>query len=51
MLSSELTRRHKLGMYTGASGRGHGVDRLQRHAPGQSFGAFAIQGVTLNVTG
>ncbi len=50
MLSSELTRRHKLGMYTG-------------HLPedtvwidcvgtaGQSFGAFAIQGVTLNVSG
>ena len=50
MLSSELTRRHKLGMYGG-------------HLPedtvwidcdgvaGQSFGAFAIQGVTLCVTG
>jgi glutamate synthase domain-containing protein 3 len=50
MLSSELTRRHKLGMYTGSlpedlvwidcEGQG-----------GQSFGAFAIQGVTLCITG
>jgi glutamate synthase domain-containing protein 2/glutamate synthase domain-containing protein 1/glutamate synthase domain-containing protein 3 len=50
MLSSELTRRHKLGMYTG-------------HLPedtvwidcngvaGQSFGAFIIQGITLNLVG
>ncbi|HPO15877.1 MAG TPA: glutamate synthase large subunit [Candidatus Hydrogenedentes bacterium] len=50
MLSSELTRRHRLGMYTG-------------HLPedtvwidctgcaGQSFGAFIIQGVTLNLVG
>jgi len=50
MLSSELTRRHKLGMYSGSlpedlvwidcEGQG-----------GQSFGAFAIKGVTLCVTG
>jgi glutamate synthase domain-containing protein 3 len=50
ILSSELTRRHKLGMYTGnleddtvwidADGIG-----------GQSFGAFLIKGVTLNVVG
>ncbi len=50
ILSSELTRRHRLGMYTG-------------HLPedtvwidcygvaGQSFGAFIIQGVTLNLIG
>ncbi len=50
MLSSELTRRRKLGMYTGHLADDtvwidcHGV-------AGQSFGAFAIQGVTLNVTG
>ena len=50
ILSSELTRRHNLGMYTGelpddtvkidCTGQG-----------GQSFGAFAIKGVTLNVVG
>ena len=50
MLSSELTRRHKLGMYTGCLPEDtvwidcHGV-------AGQSFGAFAIQGVTFNLTG
>jgi glutamate synthase domain-containing protein 2/glutamate synthase domain-containing protein 1/glutamate synthase domain-containing protein 3 len=50
MLSSELTRRHKLGMYTGHLPEDtvwidcYGVG-------GQSFGAFIIQGVTLNVYG
>ena len=50
MLSSALTRRYKLGMYGGSLEEDtvwidcHGV-------AGQSFGAFAIQGVTLNVTG
>ena len=50
MLSSELTRRHKLGMYTGALPE----DTVWidcKGVAGQSFGAFAIQGVTLNVTG
>ncbi len=50
MLSSELTRRHKVGMYTG---------QLQEDLvwidcdgqAGQSFGAFAIRGVTLSVSG
>ena len=50
MLSSELTRRHKLGMLTG-----HLEDDLVRidctGSAGQSFGAFAIQGVTLDVVG
>ncbi len=50
MLSSELTRRHKVGLETGALPEDtvwidcHGT-------AGQSFGAFAIKGVTLNVTG
>ncbi len=50
MLSSELTRRYRLGMYTGQLPKDtvwidcHGC-------AGQSFGAFAIQGVTLNVIG
>jgi glutamate synthase domain-containing protein 3 len=50
MLSSELTRRHKLGMYTGHLPEDlvwidcHGV-------AGQSFGAFIIQGITLNLVG
>ncbi|MDK1021357.1 MAG: glutamate synthase subunit alpha, partial [Candidatus Hydrogenedentes bacterium] len=50
MLSSELTRRHHLGMYGG---------KLQEDTvridcfgvAGQSFGAFVIDGVTLNVVG
>ncbi len=50
MLSSELTRRHQLGMYTGSLPE----DTVWidcEGAGGQSFGAFAIQGVTLNVVG
>jgi len=50
MLSSELTRRHKLGMYTGSLPE----DLVWIDCTGvggQSFGAFAIQGVTFNVTG
>ncbi len=50
MLSSELTRRHKLGLYTGKLPE----DTVWIDcdgAAGQSFGAFAIDGVTLNVTG
>lgn len=50
MLSSELTRRHNLGMYTGSLPE----DTVWidcRGVAGQSFGAFAIQGVTLNVQG
>ncbi len=50
MLSSALTRRHHLGMYTG---------HLEEDTvwidctgcAGQSFGAFIIRGVTLNLTG
>jgi glutamate synthase domain-containing protein 2/glutamate synthase domain-containing protein 1/glutamate synthase domain-containing protein 3 len=50
MLSSELTRRHGLGMYGGSLPEDtvwidcNGVG-------GNSFGAFVIQGVTLKVTG
>ena len=50
MLSSELTRQHKLGMYTGSLQEDtvwidcHGIG-------GQSFGAFSVKGVTLNVDG
>ncbi|HNZ17037.1 MAG: glutamate synthase large subunit [Candidatus Hydrogenedentes bacterium] len=50
MLSSELTRKHNVGLNTGYLPEDlvwidcNGV-------AGQSFGAFAIQGVTLNVTG
>jgi len=50
MLSSELTRRHTLGMYSGSLPE----DTVWidcKGAAGQSFGAFAIQGVTLNVIG
>ncbi len=50
MLSSELTRRHKLGMYTGTLPDDTVVVRCTGVA-GQSFGAFAIAGVTLDVTG
>jgi glutamate synthase domain-containing protein 2/glutamate synthase domain-containing protein 1/glutamate synthase domain-containing protein 3 len=50
MLSSALTRQHKLGMYTGSLNEDtvwidcHGC-------AGQSFGAFSVKGVTLNVDG
>ncbi len=50
MLSSELTRRHGLGMY----GESLPEDLIWvncQGAAGQSFGAFAIQGVTLCVEG
>jgi len=50
MLSSELTRRHKLGMYTGSLPE----DTVWidcKGCAGQSFGAFAIKGVTLCVEG
>ena len=51
MLSSELTRRHKLP----AKGEGRLPEDLIwidcKGAAGQSFGAFAIQGVTLSVQG
>ncbi|MFP4499970.1 MAG: glutamate synthase large subunit [Candidatus Hydrogenedentota bacterium] len=50
MLSSELTRRHKLGMYTGHLLEDTVWIDCEGQA-GQSFGAFAIQGVTLNVKG
>ena len=50
MLSSELTRRHKLGMYTGSLPEDTVWIDCTGQA-GQSFGAFAIQGVTLNVVG
>lgn len=50
MLSSELTRRHKLGMYTGALPEDTVWIDCMGEA-GQSFGAFAIQGVTLCVDG
>ncbi len=50
MLSSELTRRHKLGMYTGSLPED--TVWIDCHGQGgQSFGAFIIQGVTLNLTG
>ena len=50
MLSSELTRRHKLGMYTGRLPE----DTVWidcKGTAGQSFGAFGIRGLTLNVIG
>ena len=50
MLSSELTRRHHLGMYTGALDEDTVWIDCNGIA-GQSFGAFAIRGVTLNVKG
>ncbi|HOV60724.1 MAG TPA: glutamate synthase large subunit [Candidatus Hydrogenedentes bacterium] len=50
MLSSELTRRHKLGMYGGQLPEDTVWIDCDGVA-GQSFGAFAIQGVTLCVTG
>lgn len=50
MLSSELTRRHRLGMYTGSLPEDTVWIDCEGQA-GQSFGSFAIRGVTLNVTG
>ncbi len=50
MLSSELTRRHKLGMYTGSLPEDTVWIDCKGQA-GQSFGAFAITGVTLAVEG
>ncbi len=50
MLSSELTRRHRLGMYTGSLPEDTIWIDCEGQA-GQSFGAFAIRGVTLNVVG
>jgi glutamate synthase domain-containing protein 3 len=50
MLSSELTRRHKLGMYTGSLAEDTVWIECTGQA-GQSFGAFSIKGVTLCVTG
>ena len=50
MLSSELTRRHGLGMYSGALPE----DTIWidcKGVGGNSFGAFVIQGVTLNIIG
>lgn len=50
MLSSELTRRHKLGMYTGSLPD----DTIWidcKGTAGQSFGAFAIKGVTFCIEG
>ncbi len=50
ILSSELTRRHRLGMYTGTLPE----DTVWidcKGAAGQSFGAFVIKGVTLCVDG
>jgi glutamate synthase domain-containing protein 2/glutamate synthase domain-containing protein 1/glutamate synthase domain-containing protein 3 len=50
ILSSELTRRHKLGMYTGSLPED--TVWIDCHGQGgQSFGAFMIQGVTLNLQG
>ena len=50
ILSSELTRRHKLGMYTGSLPED--TIWIDCHGQGgQSFGAFSIAGLTLNVTG
>ena len=50
MLSSELTRRHKLGLYTGSLPED--TVWIDCHGQGgQSFGAFIIQGVTLNLCG
>ena len=50
MLSSELTRRHQLGMYTGSLPEDTVWIDCKGQA-GQSFGAFAIKGVTLSVEG
>ncbi len=50
MLSSELTRRHKLGMYGGSLPEDLVWIDL-KGVGGNSLGAFAIKGVTLNVIG
>ncbi|MFM1921875.1 MAG: hypothetical protein RLZZ303_3509 [Candidatus Hydrogenedentota bacterium] len=50
MLSSELTRRHNLGMYTGSLPDDTVWIDCQGIG-GQSFGAFAVKGLTLCVTG
>jgi glutamate synthase domain-containing protein 2/glutamate synthase domain-containing protein 1/glutamate synthase domain-containing protein 3 len=50
MLSSALTRRHKLGMYTGELEEDT-VWLDCTGCAGQSFGAFSIKGVTFNVKG
>ncbi len=50
ILSSELTRRHKLGMYSGSLPEDTVWIDCEGQG-GQSFGAFTIQGVTLNVNG
>ena len=50
MLSSELTRRHNLGYHKGSLEEDTVLIDCDG-AAGQSFGAFMIQGVTLNVTG
>jgi glutamate synthase domain-containing protein 3 len=50
MLSSELTRRHKVGLETGTLPEDTVWIDCTGTA-GQSFGAFAIKGVTLNVIG
>ncbi len=50
ILSSELTRRHKLGMYTGSLPE-NTVWITCKGVAGQSFGAFTIKGVTLDVIG
>jgi len=50
ILSSELTRRFKLGMYGGTLPED--IIWIDCHGTaGQSFGAFAVKGVTLNVSG
>jgi glutamate synthase domain-containing protein 2/glutamate synthase domain-containing protein 1/glutamate synthase domain-containing protein 3 len=50
ILSSELTRRFKLGMYSGSLEEDTVWVDCSGVA-GQSFGAFAVKGVTLNVSG
>lgn len=50
LLSSELTMRHKLGMYTGSLPEDTVWIDCEGTA-GQSFGAFIIKGVTLTVEG
>ena len=50
MLASELTRRHKVGLETGYLAEDTVWIDCTGTA-GQSFGAFTIQGMTLNVTG
>jgi glutamate synthase domain-containing protein 3 len=50
MLSSELTRRHKLGMYSGSLAEDTVWIDCHGQA-GQSFAAFSIKGITFNVSG